>query len=50
VTDLDILEQAKKCAFEILETDPALENLDHPDIMKILEHRWSHRLGLAEVG
>lgn len=50
VTDLDLLELAKREAQELLEQDPHLSHEMHQRLLEVLEHRWSQRLGMAVVG
>jgi ATP-dependent DNA helicase RecG len=50
VTDLDLLEAARKAAAETLHQDPELCEETHRNMRRILEHRWKGRLGLAQVG
>jgi len=50
ISDLDLLESAQKEAKKVLEKDPLLKAENHRSMQVILRHRWSGRLGLAEVG
>lgn len=47
--DIDILSKARNAAFELVATDPQLENPAHRNFKKLLETRWKGRLELAEV-
>lgn len=50
VTDLDLLEEAKQAVEEFLREDPQFQFPKNQWMRSVLEHRWSGRLGLAEVG
>lgn len=47
--DERILKEAREDAFEIIEEDPMLENLDHALLKDVLHERWKGRLQLASV-
>ena len=50
VRDADILVEARRAAFELIERDPELVRPKHQDLKRELWERWGKRLMLAEVG
>jgi ATP-dependent DNA helicase RecG len=48
--DATILEQARKAAFELLETDPGFSAAEHVTLREELLRRWGQRLELAATG
>ena len=50
VRDADLLEEARRAAFGLIEQDPELAADEHRALEKSLRERWGGRLALAEVG
>ncbi len=50
VTDLELLDSARRVAQQVLEMDPDLSDPKNLELKQVLEHRWKGRLGLAGVG
>ena len=47
--DINILVDARKAAFDLIDRDPELKNPEHQLLKKLLLERWKGRLGLAGV-
>jgi len=47
--DMDILNLARKAAFELIEKDPDLKLLEHQAFRQILRSRWKGKLELVQV-
>lgn len=47
--DVGILGQARKAAFELIETDPHIARTEHERIREVLFARWEGRLSLADI-
>jgi len=50
ISDLDLLEAAKLEVQKILQQDPELQSERNRVLRRVLEYRWSGRLGLAGIG
>ncbi len=50
VTDGPLLEEARKDAFSLVESDPFLEKNEHLRIRNLVRRRFSEKTGLLEVG
>jgi ATP-dependent DNA helicase RecG len=50
VDDVDLLRQARREAFDIVEKDPQLSHPQHEDLKDILQTSYGYRMELAEVG
>lgn len=50
IRDEDILDQARKAAFELIQRDTNLESEEHRAVKKALMERWGRKLMLAQVG
>lgn len=50
IRDRALLEDARRAADTWLERDPKLERPESSAIRRVLQHRWSGRLGLADIG
>jgi ATP-dependent DNA helicase RecG len=48
--DADILDEARRAAFRLLEADPELARPEHAGLRRALKRRWGGQLALAEVG
>jgi ATP-dependent DNA helicase RecG len=48
--DGTILEQARRSAFELLESDPEFSATEHVPLRDELMRRWGQRLELATIG
>jgi hypothetical protein len=50
VGDVDLLRQARREAFRIVEQDPHLNHPQHQYLKEVLETSYGYRMELAEVG
>jgi ATP-dependent DNA helicase RecG len=50
VRDADVLDEARRVAFGLVETDPGLARPEHLALRQALADRWGKHLRLAEVG
>jgi len=50
IRDRSLLDEARRAADAWLAQDPELERPESAAIRRVMRHRWSGRLGLAEVG
>jgi ATP-dependent DNA helicase RecG len=50
VRDQQVLERARKAAFELLNSDPSLERPEHQAIRRAFKRQWAGKLELLEVG
>ena len=50
VSDLKILEDARKAARELTETDPGLKSADHESLRGYLKECFKGRFGFVKVG
>jgi len=48
--DINILVDARKAAFDLIEKDPELNNPEHQRLKRLLLERWRGRLELAGIG
>ena len=50
VDDVDLLRQARKGAFDLIERDPGLTDPGHEHLKEVLKTSYGYRMKLAEVG
>ena len=50
VRDINILSEARKAAFSLVDKDPELSKPEKQSLKKILLKRWKSRLELAGIG
>ena len=48
--DINILIEARKAAFDLIDKDPELKEAEHQQLKKLLFERWKGRLELAGIG
>jgi ATP-dependent DNA helicase RecG len=48
--DINILVEARKAAFDLINRDPELKNTEHQLLKRLLIEKWKGRLELAGIG